>query len=340
MRYNFSSDFLRVTPPDTTFGDAWESLCHTLLLAEFPTTHFQRIHAPDGGVDIHAPKIPRAYQCKACERGALGTADPASASASLTAALSGRATLPWDEYHLATNAAFTASGLSKIKETLVPHSMPDDCLTFLGPEYWHALCLRHGEVVEDRFYYRVTLEELQVIEALKQARYFDSFIADARQKLKDAPITLRITCNRIHLEFCLPFSTELTIEHLVDVCQSVYGIQLDWVSFTDLSTSVGPSVSMTRGNTSIPFKKKIGELVTEADNHFEFWITVVWKDGTKKDSVSGDTVMSMMTYDLAMPSTVARMTLQERRNLTISRYEEYVQTMMWQNTYAQKTRNG
>jgi FMN phosphatase YigB (HAD superfamily) len=27
MRYSFSAEFMRVLPPDTTFGSAWESLC-------------------------------------------------------------------------------------------------------------------------------------------------------------------------------------------------------------------------------------------------------------------------------------------------------------------------
>lgn len=339
MRYNFSADFLRVAPPDTTFGDAWESLCFALLSAEYPATHLQRIHAPDGGVDIHAPSIPRAYQCKACEQGANGTADAASATGSLLAALAGRENLPWQEYHLATNANFTASGLAKVKEPLVPHSLPADCLTFLGPEYWHGLCVKHSGLVEDRFYYRVTLDELHVIKALQQARYFESFVAEARQKLKDSPITLRITCNRIHLEFCLPFSTELTVGHLVNVCQSVYGMKLDWVSFSDLSTSVGPSVSITRGNSAIPFEKKIGELITAGDNHFEFWIKIVWKDGIIEDNDSSGRTLRLMTSDRLIEAATGQMPKHERRNLTIARYEEHVQSMMWQSPYAQPNRS-
>jgi len=35
MRFNFSSDFVKVIVPDTSFADAWETICYTLLKREF-----------------------------------------------------------------------------------------------------------------------------------------------------------------------------------------------------------------------------------------------------------------------------------------------------------------
>jgi len=67
----------------------------------------------------------------------------------------------------------------------------------------------------ERFYYRVTLQELDVIGALKRARYYEKFISEARNELRETPVKLHITSNRMLLEFELPFSKELTIENLL-----------------------------------------------------------------------------------------------------------------------------
>jgi hypothetical protein len=37
MRYDFSSAFLIIKPPATSFGEAWEHLCTDLLAAEHGT---------------------------------------------------------------------------------------------------------------------------------------------------------------------------------------------------------------------------------------------------------------------------------------------------------------
>jgi len=333
MRYNFSAEFLKVEPPDTTFGDAWESLCHTLLAKEFPRVNFQRLRAPDGGIDIYVKPKKHAYQCKASERGAAGTGDARSALESLQAAVASRAKLAWQKYSIASNADFTAAGVTQVEAALEAYRLGKGALEFLGPHYWHELCEKHSAAVGNRFYYRVTLEDLDVIEALKRARYYDRFVADARQKLRDSPVKLRITSNRMLLEFEIPFSKELTIKNLLDVCKEIYGANLDWVNFGDLATSAGPSVSIAQGEKLMPFAKKIGDVVVGEEGQLEFWIQIVWKDETKSDAVSGDQVLDLlMTYRTEVPR--ASLGERERGNLTIRRCEEYLQNLMWSRTYA------
>ncbi len=333
MRFNFSSDFLRVEPPDTTFGDAWESLCYDLLANEFPSVSFQRVRAPDGGIDIYAKRKKHAYQCKASERGAAATADTSSAVGSLQSAIMNRSKLPWSKYSIASNADFTAAGIAQVEAALTKHHINKSDIEFLGPNHWHGLCLKYTKVVEDRFYYRVTLQELDVIRALQQARYYESFISEARNKLRETPITLRITSNRILLEFEVPFSKDLTVENLLDVCKELYGVNLDWVNFADLSTSAGPSVSIANGDKLVPFKRKIGDVVTGNEAHLEFWIQIIWKDEIKTDAISSDKVLRLFAY---YGREVARDSLVEsdRRELTIRRCEEYLQNLMWSRTYA------
>lgn len=339
MRFNFSAEFLRVLPPDTTFGEAWESLCHKLLATESPSVVFQRIRAPDKGIDIYARRERHAYQCKANERGAGATGDATAAAASLRAAILGRTNLHWVLYRIASNADFTAPGIGRIHETLAEHGLPPAVVEFLGPDYWENLCLKHQTAIDDRFYYRVTLDELHVIEALKQARYYDHFISEAQRKIRDAPVTLRLTCNRLHLEFRIPFSRELTARNLLDVCKELYGINLDWIKFTDLSTSAGTSVSIASGDTLVPFERKIGELVTGDETHLEFWIKIIWEDGLRKDAVSDDKVVLYLYLSRYTPLPRADwkiLSYAERRDFTLRRFEEYIQNLMWERTFARK----
>ncbi len=333
MRFNFSAEFLKVEPPDTTFGDAWESLCYDLLANEFPGVSFQRVRAPDGGIDTYAKRRKHAYQCKASERGAAATADTGSTLGSLQAAIMNRTKLPWSKYTVASNADFTAAGIAQVEAALTKHRINRSVIEFLGPNHWHGLCLKHSKAIEDRFYYRVTLEELDVIRTLQQARYYESFISEARNKLRETPITLHITSNRILLEFKVPFSKDLSVENLLDVCKELYGVNLDWVNFADLSTSAGPSVSIALGDKLVPFETKIGDVVTGDEAHLEFWIKIIWKDEIKKDAISSDTVSNFLAY---YSREVLRDSLEEsdRRELTIRRCEEYLQNLMWSRTYA------
>jgi hypothetical protein len=73
MKYDFSAQFLRVLPPDTSFAEAWESLCHKLLCLEQNDPTFMRLHPPDKGIDILHRANQHAFQCKSDERGALGS---------------------------------------------------------------------------------------------------------------------------------------------------------------------------------------------------------------------------------------------------------------------------
>jgi hypothetical protein len=43
MKYIFTSEFLKVQPPATSLGDAWELLYLDLLKAEYPAVDFERL---------------------------------------------------------------------------------------------------------------------------------------------------------------------------------------------------------------------------------------------------------------------------------------------------------
>ncbi len=333
MKHNFSADFLQVTPPDSCFGEAWESLCYDLLVAELQDKSLLRIGPPDKGVDILSQRAGEAYQCKSDERGALGSIAHRDSVASLKTALMNRGSLNWNSYSFCTNARYTASALTAIKDCAESSGLGKNCVDFKGPEYWDALCTKHFPLVSGRFYYRVTATEKQVIDALRAAGYYDKYVQEFAEKIRETKISLIIKNNRTPLEIEIPFSPELTVENCLDVTQELLGISLDWTNFLDVSTSAGPQISLTIDRTAQGFKQKIKDLPLKPGENLEMWIKTVWRDETQKQGVSHEDRMNVFLAlgDAKMWVTFDRkqLTYEDRKKLTLDRAEEMFQTMIW-----------
>src|ERR1041384_3162323 len=143
MKFDFPAQFLRVDPPDTSFADAWESLCYALLDAELNDTSLIRLRPPDKGVDIIHRRARRAYQCKSDERGAFGSIGATESINSLKAAFAEREALNWISFSFATNAGYTGSAFKSIKSAALELGLTDEQIDFLGPEHWAELCTNH-----------------------------------------------------------------------------------------------------------------------------------------------------------------------------------------------------
>src|SRR5262249_48526205 len=145
-------------------------------------------------------------------------------------------------------------------------------------------------------------------------------------------LVVRVSNNRTPAALELPFSPELTVEHLVDVVKDALGISLDWTNYLDLGTSAGPSISLTLNRQKQTFDKKIGDLDFGHDRELQFWITIVWRDERKKDAGDGSDFAQF--YHLSRESTFAftdreSMTYSERQARTIERSEEIIESMLW-----------
>ena len=114
MKFDFSAQFLRVNPPDTSFGDSWESLCFALLDAEFDDPSLIRLRPPDKGVDILHRNEQKAFQCKSNEQGAFGSMSANESIKSLNTAFSQKKLLSWETYAFAANANYTGSAFTSI----------------------------------------------------------------------------------------------------------------------------------------------------------------------------------------------------------------------------------
>jgi hypothetical protein len=337
MRYSFSAEFLKVLPPDTTFGNAWESLCFELLAAEHGRHGLQRLCAPDGGIDILRQPTKTAFQCKSDERGALGALSAPESVKSLKAAASNRSTMAWDYYTYATNANYTGNAVKNILEEAEVLNIGKDKIEFLGPEHWDDLCCKHFDQVKDRFDFRVTVTEVQVVEAFRKARYFDEYVKKFEGLIANGHLVLKIRNNWTPVELEVAFAPDLTVENCVDAVQELLGVSLKWTNFADLGTSTGPSISLTVDKRGQTFKQTIGEVqAANPGKDLMFWITLVWKDETRRDAMEHDVLCRQMNLYF---ETLTRSAFSQpkRREHTLKRAEEMVQQMIW--TSARRLKN-
>ena len=235
MKYSFASHFLKVVSPATSFDEAWECLCLELLQLELPDTSLQRLMPPDRGIDLlTGTKV--AYQCKSTAQRENGSISHGESIKSLETTLRHRDILNWSKYIFATNAFYTGSARGKIVEAAKAASIESD-LDFPGPNYWDDLCQKYPSVTEKWLSYRIRATEAEIEEAFRKAGYYDQYPEQYMGKIRTDDHYVTVGNNRTPIKIEMPFSKDLTIEHLLDVAKSLYGIELSRQNFTDLGTS-------------------------------------------------------------------------------------------------------
>jgi hypothetical protein len=347
VRFDFSAQFLKVRLPDKSFGEAWEGLCYALLACQLGTSDLMRLGPPDRGIDILHRSSGDAFQCKALEAGAAGNLPHPSSIESLANALKHRDGIRWNRYVFATNANYTGSGYESICKFARAAGLDDKMhLGFLGPAHWEDLCTKHYDHIRDRMDYRVSVEEKEVLEALRKERYFPQYITAYQQKIQQAGYRIVVTNNRTPVELEFPFSPDLTVENCLDVAKNLLGISLEWTSFADLNSSAGPSVSLTIDGYAQTFSQKLSDIGLKSGDKIQLWIKIVWREGIKEDATPStssvyDAVRCELRfhradYALRLPADWADLlrdsTLGMHRNVgesTVARKEALIQGMIW-----------
>lgn len=328
MRYTFTSEFLKVVAPATSFGDAWEMLCLHLLRAETGDTTIQRLVPPDRGVDILQVSTRTAYQCKSSERGALGTIAAGPCIDSIDSAKGARNSLGWESLKFAINAPLTGSALAKINEHADAAGMARP--TFLPPEHWSELCERHPSVAEKFLDYRMLVSEADVIEALRKARYYDDVVQSAAKAMQAMPMQIDLRNNRTPLVLSIPFSSELTIEKLLDAAQQLMGIKLDRINFPELGTSCRPTLSINVDTKLQTFSRRLSDLSEDERAKLQLWIQLRWRDELKSDDPGTGLTHRFRRLDDDFLHAPPPATVQDRGKETLRRTEALIQDAMWQ----------
>jgi hypothetical protein len=315
MRHTFSAEFLKILPPATNFGEAWENLCLCLLQADTSDHSIMKLGPPDRGIDIYRQSIPAAYQCKSSERGTFGTIDAQDCIASLATAIAAQKSIPWVHYSVALNAPLSGAGLSKIYEFAASKALSKASLSILSPEYWSKLCERHTEAIKHLFDYRVFVTEAEVVEALK--------IKQART----APVDVVVSSNRLPVQLVIPFSGELTVGQLLQVVTLQLGLSSDRTYFSDLGTSITPSFLMMVGYARQPLTLKLSELTAEQRASLQLWILLSWRDDFQK--IEGRYDKNIMHVHESMPDINRPETETELGSETLHRMQSIIEEKMW-----------
>jgi hypothetical protein len=250
---------------------------------------------------------------------------------SLRKAVSHRRSTAWQKLTFATNGQYTAPAREEVIKAAAELGLSSPAeIDFLGPEYWEECCGRNSEAIKDRFYYRVTVGELEVIEALRKARYYPRIVSEYANRISNAGYRLIVTNNRTPVELDIPFAPDLTIENCLDAAKELLGLSLEWTSFADLNTSAGPSVSITIDRHAQPFAKKLSEIGVKSGDKLELWIKIVWRDGS--DNATPSTSDTYMALRYALFTPLSQHAPADRGQITISRKEALLQAMIWRAT--------
>lgn len=322
MKYNFSAQFLKVVSPSTSFGDAWDSFCLSLLQQEDGHQHYLSLKAPDRGVDILKRIDNTAIQCKSDERGALGTIPPAHSIKSLETAVQHKGSIGWVKYSFASNANYSGDGIEKIFAAATAHGLKKDDIEFLGPEYWSSLCEKHLDSVKHFLDYRLAYTEEEVEEAFRKARYYDKYVKEYVGLIKEDCLTIDVANNKTPIVLSIPFSKELTIKQCLDVAKTLLGLSLDAEHYSDIGTSARPSLSLTLDQKAQPFKKKLGEFSGDELKRLKLWVKTVY--AFDEDSKDSDKVMYEMMY-----KTTSTLSRKDANNETIERFDRSIEDKMW-----------
>ncbi len=273
MRYDFSHHFMRIVPPDTSFSQAWESICAILLRAELGPEGLIPFSPPDYGIDILHRPMKRAYQCKSTAEGAGGTIDGREAASSLETAYKHQHSLDWVIYAFATNAYFSGVGIEKILLRAKGFDLNPDLIEFLGPDYWDQLCCKHSILIEDRFDYKVSAAEKKVLEAvleiIKEEYGRNSSLGELIASLEQQGSTVTFTNNMTELKIELPLSLDLPIERYLGLLSALLRLSVEWINFRDAQGSMLPNLSIRLNGREVSLGATLRDVGYKVGDHVE-----------------------------------------------------------------------
>lgn len=326
MKYIFNAQFLKVSPPQTTFGDAWQALCASLLQAEHGHENCLTMNAPDCGVDIILRNEKKAIQCKADERGAIGTISPKKSIESFIAAVNHKNNYKWVKYAFATNASYSGIGVEKIFEAADDSTISRDNVVFLGPEYWSELCEKYIDKVKHMLDYRLLYSESEVQDAFRKARYYTEYVNKYSELIKKDSLRIDVANNRTPIILSIPFSRELSVKECLEVSKSLLGIDLSEENYGDLGTSARPRLSLTLDDIAQPFSKKISDFSDDELKRLKLWIQITYQ--FDEDSSSDSSKFMMLR--VKVPRSIATKS-------TLERFENNIQLKMWRQVTLNKS---
>ena len=284
MKYEFSSKFVNAAYYSRDFSEIWTGLCYEALAAELGQSGLVRYQSRDYGIDILHQPSGTAFLCVAVNNPAEETLSTDDTLASLALAEKHRESLKWNRLAFCTNAPYSMEAMDTIIQAYGEHRVEAGELGFLGPERWSALLEKHPAIVAERFDYRIRVSLDAVVKAFKDARYYERYVKDYEDKIKQDNYHVVLTNNRTAVELEIPFSPDMTVENLVDVGHHLLDVSLDSSIYRDLNTSARMSISAVANGSTLTFEKKLSEVPIHSGGYVELFLRIIWREEEPKPS--------------------------------------------------------
>jgi len=288
MQYELSATFAKIDHLNLDFQEVWKKLCHDFLMAVFPTNSIVRINSDEYGIDLLDQTTGTAYCCHAVDDPSSDTLSVDNTISSLERAVKHRDQLGWKRYNISMNTEYSDEGMNFINNQMRKIQINSEEVGFLGPGIWNRLCSEYPRIVMDWFDYRVIVSKDAVKKAFEDARYYPKNVAKYAAQIAETNFNVILTNNRTPLELVLPFSPQLTVEHLLDVGKVLFDLSLDATDFRDLGTSARLSLSVNVDGFAQEFSKLLAEVPVPSGGQVQIWIKIIWEENSFDEPAPDD----------------------------------------------------
>jgi hypothetical protein len=290
--------------PETSFDEAWESFCSLILNLENETTEIHRRSPPDFGIDLFWQVQKIAYQCKAVASGKSGDFSATKAIASIQQAKLNRNITNWERYVICSNVEITGAQEEKIRRVL-------PSVEFLTPGYWRLACERHKNLITSRFRRLVRVSENTVATGINE-KFLRSYVDELQRKFRKKSLTLLVYSNKRREIYEVPASPLMSVDDFLNVLISLFDLPVQH-HHAQSGILMSLKYALMINNEAVPLNKKLSSVVKDRD------IATLWKEIVCKDQ-RGQSVDRTVEF-----LTVNSLSLQERKQIAVSAYEQKIQ---------------
>lgn len=278
MTDQFSLTFARKERLGHGFAWLWRDFCHELLNKALGASALVRTDRDTYGMDLFLPDSRVALLLVGVDEPSAQSPLPAAVRTAVDRAMACRSRHPWEQFVVGTNAQATPRSFQAITAAIKGTNLPEQALGLVGSTFWAELADNHEAVVSRWFDYRVVVPEAEVRAAFVAARYYDRYVREYEQKIAAASFFVVLTSNRSPVELEVPFSPELTVKHLLDVAQELFGVELSASEYADMGTSASLRSSLRKDGVAQTFDKTLAEVPVRKGDSLQMFLQIRWRD--------------------------------------------------------------
>lgn len=250
MEYHFHPPYFR-SDPHTSFADAWEVFCCSLLNLENDTNVIRRRKPPEQGIDLIWQTEGIAYQCKSVEH-ELGKFRIDKAKTSLKTALEHQSHIGWKKYTICTNVTLTGT-----QEMILRRLWSD--IDIYDYSRWQNLCRRFHEHIADYFCVLIPIVPVYISNEIKKInqRFATDFLP--RFSSHEPLIHVLVGLHAYQNAFDLQIPASFTAQEFLLLLKELFLLP-DPITVSASSDVTFVTHYLCLGEREIPLHQKLGAL--------------------------------------------------------------------------------